>query len=260
MFDDANPTMSLSEIVAHTRLPKTTVHRAVEKMIELGWLRRERDRYSIGTRLFEVTSSSPPRATLHEVTRPHLDGLRAATHQIVQLTVLDGVNAVHVEQPARAGRRSSLPVGDRMPAHCTAAGKALLAFGPGAALDLVLRSGLPARTPATITAADPLHAELARIRAEGVAYDREEYEVGVACVAAPVRGPEGDCVAAISITGGASALQLGPLAAAVRATAQEASRSLGASPASGPVRSRSTDPGRRAGPGARAGARSSSRR
>ena len=228
-FDDAHPTMSLNAIVANTGLPKTTVHRTVEKMIELGWLRRDRHRYSIGTRFFEVSLSTLPRVPLRAAARSHLEVLRAATDDTIHLAVLDGPNARYVEKLTGTWPGATR-VGGRLPAHCTAVGKALLAFGPVTALDHVLRAGLAARTPTTIVGRDRLHAELARIRIDGVAYDREECEVGVACVAAPVRGPEDDCVAAISITGSASALHLDLLATAVRATAGDVSRALGARP------------------------------
>ncbi len=230
VFDDANPTMNLSGIVSRTGLPKTTVYRAVEKMIELGWLHRERDRYSIGARLFTVASSTRPQVTVHQMTRAHLEDLNATTKETVHLAVLDGPHAMYVEKLSGHRRIVTTRIGGRKPAHCTAVGKALLAFGPATALDLVLRAGLTARTPATITGRDRLLAELAGVRLTGVAFDREECEVGIACVAAPVRGPEDDCVAAISISGHAPVLELDRLAEAVSATALDASRALGARP------------------------------
>jgi IclR family transcriptional regulator, acetate operon repressor len=78
---------------------------------------------------------------------------------------------------------------------------------------------LEARTPATITTPERLRAELDRVRAEGVAFDREECEPGLACVAAPVLGPGAVCVSAVLITGPAGRLRLERLAPAVRTTA-----------------------------------------
>lgn len=60
-FDELHPALSLTGIMARTGLPKTTVHRAIEKMLELGWLEHDGDRYSIGSRLFEVASLTPQR-------------------------------------------------------------------------------------------------------------------------------------------------------------------------------------------------------
>jgi hypothetical protein len=59
-FDERHPTMSLTEIVVRTGLPKTTVYRAIEKMLELGWLEHDGGRYSIGSRLFEVAALRRP--------------------------------------------------------------------------------------------------------------------------------------------------------------------------------------------------------
>ncbi len=222
--------MTLHGIMQHTDLPKTTVYRTVQKMIELGWLRRDRHRYSIGNRLFEVSLSNHPRATLRDVARPHLEGLHAATHDTIHLAVLDGPHALYVEKLTGQWHGVSTRVGGRMPAHCTAVGKALLAFGPANTRDHIIRAGLIARTPTTIVSQDRLYAELGRVRMDGVAFDHEECEVGVGCVAAPVCGLEEDCIAAISITGAAPALRTDRLAAAVRATALDVSRALQARP------------------------------
>jgi DNA-binding IclR family transcriptional regulator len=83
----------------------------------------------------------------------------------------------------------------------------------------VLERGLEARTPATTTAPERLRVELDRVRVEGVAFDCEECEPGLACVAAPVLAPEAVCVGAVSITGLAGRLRLERLAPAVRTTA-----------------------------------------
>lgn len=219
-FDEQHPSMSLTGITARTGLPKTTVHRAIEKMLELGWLEHDGDRYSIGSRLFEMASLTRLRMNLREVALPHLEHLYAATHETVHLAVLDGRQVLYVEKISGHSPVTELSrVGGRLPAHCTGVGKVLLAFGRPELTAAVLDGQLVARTPATVTASDRLRAELDRVRAEGVAYDREECDPGVVCVAAPLLGPGDVCVGAVSITGPAPRLRLERLAPAVRTTA-----------------------------------------
>jgi DNA-binding IclR family transcriptional regulator len=113
-----------------------------------------------------------------------------------------------------------------MPAHCTGVGKALLAFGPPERLAAVLAAGLVRRTPRTVIAPGLLRAELDRVRRRGIAEEHEESATGIACVAAPVLGPDGLAVAALSITGWANRIVIPRLAPAVRTAALGLSRAL----------------------------------
>jgi DNA-binding IclR family transcriptional regulator len=219
-FDEQHPTMSLTGITARTGLPKTTVYRAIEKMLELGWIEHHGDRYSIGSRLFEMASLTRFRMNLRERALPHLEHLYEATHETVHLAVLEGPEVLYVEKISGHHPSTELSrVGGRLPAYCSGVGKVLLAYGEPALTASVLEAPLAARTPATITRAERLRAELDRVRADGLAFDREECEPGLACVAAPVLGPTGVCVSAVSITGPVGRLRLDRLAPAVRTTA-----------------------------------------
>lgn len=226
-FDGAHATMSLPGIVARTGLPKTTVYRATEKMLELGWLEHEYDRYAIGRRLFEIAMLTQLRTNLCEEALPYMEDLYEATHETIHLAVLEEDHVLYVEKISGHRRITGLSrVGGRMPAHCTAVGKVVLAFAPADVVEGVVARGLPARTEATITTPSMLRVELERVRREGVAFDREETSAGMECVAAPLVGPSGECVAAMSVTASASQLQLDRLAPAVRTAALGASRAL----------------------------------
>lgn len=226
-FDGAHTTMSLPGIVARTGLPKTTVHRATGKMLELGWLEHEHDRYAIGRRLFEIATLTHLRTNLCKAALPYMQDLCEATQETIHLAVLQGDHVVYVEKISGHRRIADLGgVGGRRPAHCTAGGKVVLAFAPADVVERVVARGLRARTEATITSPSKLRVELERVRSEGVAFDREETDVGMECVAAPLSGPGGECVAAMSITGAAHDLRLDRLAPAVRTAALGASRAL----------------------------------
>lgn len=212
--------MSLAAIMERTGLPKTTVYRAIEKMLELGWLEHHGDRYAIGSRLFEMALLTRLRMNLRECALPHLEHLYEVTHETVHLAVLDGHQVLYVEKISGHSPATELSrVGGRLPVHCSGVGKVLLAYGAPELTAAVLTKGLEARTPTTITTPERLRAELERVRAEGVAHDREECAPGLACVAAPVLGAGSVCVGALSIAGPAGRLRLERLAPAVRTTA-----------------------------------------
>jgi len=100
---------------------------------------------------------------------------------------------------SRQAVRMSQSLGSRAPAYCTSVGKALLAFQPIEVVQQVIEQGLKRFTPNTITDSDMLLSELASIRARGYAIDDEEIEVGLRCIAAPIRDHSGQVVAAISV-------------------------------------------------------------
>jgi IclR family acetate operon transcriptional repressor len=109
-------------------------------------------------------------------------------------------------------------------------GKVLLAFAPPAEREELIEClELRRLTPNTITSRGALRRELAAVRSAGCAVDREEHELGVACVAAPVHGPAGDLVAAVGVSGpgGRVLTAVEALSEHVRACAAEASRALG---------------------------------
>jgi DNA-binding IclR family transcriptional regulator len=97
--------------------------------------------------------------------------------------------------------RMSVNVGVRAPAHCTAVGKALLAWQPAEILEEVIAAGLPGRTGKTISHPAELRQDLATVRARGYAIDDEELENGLRCIAAPIRDHSGNVVASASVAG-----------------------------------------------------------
>jgi DNA-binding IclR family transcriptional regulator len=113
-----------------------------------------------------------------------------------------------------------------MPAYCTGVGKVLLAFARPEVAAAAVAAGLAARAPGTITDPARLAEVLAGVRDAGVAFDREECAAGLACVAAPVFAPDGDCLAALSVTGPARTLPLDRLAPAARTAGLGISRAL----------------------------------
>jgi DNA-binding IclR family transcriptional regulator len=150
---------------------------------------------------------------------PFLQDLYERTHETVHLGVNDGPEVVYI---AKIGghRQASSPsrAGGRMPLHCTAIGKALLAHGDPALRQQVLSGPLTRLTPRTIVAPGLLRTQLRKVVETGVAFEHEESQHGINCVAAPVfEGAE--LIAAISITGPINRFRADGQANAVRGAA-----------------------------------------
>lgn len=225
-FDSEHIDLSLLGIMARTGLPKTTVHRAVHKMADMGWLQMLDGRYSIGTRILEHAGLSWAHAVLRETALPAMQRLQACTGETVHLAVGIGRDVVYIEKLlGRAPIADLTRVGARRPAYCTGLGKVLLAFSDPHP-DRAQPEYLPAMTRHTIVSSRTMEAELVRVRDEGIAYDREEFRLGVECIAAPLQAAGGICAGAISITVPSHKLQLRQYVPALRGAAADVSRAL----------------------------------
>ena len=185
-----------------TELPKSTVHRIAHDLVERGWLERTDEQFALGIRLFEFGQRMQlQRFDLHEIAIPFMEDLYEATHEIVNLGVLDGTDAIYL---AKIGSHRRVPIstrlGGRLPAHCTALGKAMLVFSSDEVRSSVGSAKLVAKTPRSITDPEALEAELLRIARDRTAVDNEELVSGVVCVAAPVFRDD-VVIAAVSVTG-----------------------------------------------------------
>lgn len=189
--------LTLAQIVRRTGLPRSSAHRMLERLVQLRWLRRSGRDYELGMRLVELGSLAVQQDRLVRAAAPLLCELHRATGLVVHLATLDGPDVVYLEKigdPTIPTR-----VGARQPAHCTAVGKAILAYAdPDAAVDLQVR-----RTRYSIASSSQLAVELAKVRAHGVAFEREESMLGFGCVAAPIGsvGEAQEVLAAVSVCG-----------------------------------------------------------
>ena len=224
-FDGTHRELTLAALVARSGLPRSTAHRTADKMIKLGWLDKPRDRYRIGNRLFELSGLAPVRHELREAVLPFLQDLYTATRTTVQLGVLQGTQVLVVEKITGHRPMPMLSqVGGMIPAHCSGLGRAILAYSDAAVIGAVVEAGLVRRTPRTITSPTALRRELTAVPDRGLAVDREEGNIGVSCIAAPIFGPLGQVVAALSVTGPTSLVRVERSGPAVRLAAAAASR------------------------------------
>ncbi|MGF6884600.1 DNA-binding IclR family transcriptional regulator [Nocardia sp. GAS34] len=211
--------LSLAEIGRRTGIPKGTLHRVLADMVAVRLLERTEAGYRLGGYLFELGMRASVERSLLEVAIPFLEELNGRIHETVHLGILDGTDVVYLTKIG-GRRQASAPsrIGGRMPVHCTAIGKMLLAYVDRSLRDQVLAGPLRSYTPRTLVQPGILRRQLGRIATEGVAYEFEESTPGLVCVAAPVR--EADrVVAAISVAGPSHRFHPEAHAAAVRAAA-----------------------------------------
>lgn len=219
--------IGVSEIARQTGISKSSAQRVARDLVDNGLLERDGTRYRLGLHLFELGQRVPRRRDLRDAAAPFMSDLREATGHSVHLAVLDGTSVVYLDV-VRSPTAPPLPTraGGRWPAHGTGIGKAILAFSSTDVVDRVVAGGLRRLSERTIIDPVLFAAELARIRERGVSYDFEESRAGVACVASPVVGSDGQVVAGISVSGWHSRISLDQSAAAVRTAALGLSRQL----------------------------------
>ncbi len=211
--------ISLTELSAALNMPKSTAHRYLATLLELRLAERDGvDRFRLGTKVIELAGSFLASSDLRKESEATLDEMAEKSGETIHLAVPSGAEVVYiakVESWHTLGMFSH--IGARLPMHCTALGKSILAFSGAERIREVL-SGLPKpRTPNTISSEQALREELDLIRSHGFAIDDEENEIGIRCVGAPIIDYTGRAIAAMSISGPSDRLdrerctQLGPL-------------------------------------------------
>jgi IclR family transcriptional regulator, acetate operon repressor len=198
---------ALRELATAAALPKSTASRLLGALERQGLVaqRGARGRFSAGPVLVRFAQRGLADRHLAELAQPHLQALAEVSGETVNLAVPGSLGVEHLaEVSSRHFLGTGRWVGRRVPYHCTAVGKVLLAFGAAALPD----APLEALTEHTIVDPERLAAELAAVRRDGTAAAVDELEVGLTAVAAPVRGEGGEVVAALTISG--PTLRLGP--------------------------------------------------
>ncbi len=194
-----------SELLEGSAYPKATLYRFVQTLTSQGMLAYDPDRqtYAPGVRLVRLAHAAWTQSSLAPIARAHLERLGAEVRETVHLAQLDHAQVLYVDKlnPAQPVEMFS-QAGKVGPAYCTGVGKAMLAFLDPARLDgVIAQQSFHGFTPATLTTPEALRAELHETRARGHAFDREEHEPGIICVAVPILTAQGRMLGALSVTG-----------------------------------------------------------
>jgi len=197
--DDA----SLTELARRLDLSNATLFRILATLADRGYVHKAADtsRYRLTLRSWELGARAAGRLAIRDVARGPMERLARAVNESPHLAVLQGEGVVIVEkvdcdQPVRVDTY----VGQRAPAHCSAMGKAILAFAPGGDEALDATGRLQQFTSTTLTDPVALADELALVRRQGYAVNRGEWREGVCAVAVPLRDRSGAVCAALSLT------------------------------------------------------------
>jgi DNA-binding IclR family transcriptional regulator len=222
--------VGLKQLALDTSLHPSTAHRILGALGASGFIERtDAGAYRLGIRLLELGNIVKSRISLRETAMPAMLRLHAATGESVNLGMRSGDEIVYVERTSsgRSSVRIVHIVGARAPLHTTATGKLFLAEDtPDLNREYAERTRLPGSTQASLTNIRALEQELERVRRHQVAYDMEEVEVGVRCIAAGIRDDDGELVGGLSLS--TPTERFNPdWAPLVRDTALEISRTLG---------------------------------
>ena len=203
VFSEQEYELGISALALRLGLAKSTVHRLATTLVEYDFLEQNREtgKYRPGLALFELGTLVRRKMDVMSEAQAEIHALAEATGETVQLAILDHLSVLYIRiRESHQAVRLSSGLGSRAPAHCTGVGKALLAYQPSELVKQVIEAGLKRYTDKTITEPEALLQELAAVRSRGYAIDDEEMEVGLRCVAAPIRNHTGEVAAAISVS------------------------------------------------------------
>lgn len=228
--------VSLKRLAHSTGLHPSTAHRILAAMTAGGFVERgETGHYGLGIRLLELGNLVKSRISVREIAMPAMLRLNETTGESANLGVRHADEIVYVERTS--GGRSAVRVvhivGARAPLHTAATGKLFLAEdGPQKLREYAKRTGLPGSTPSSLTSLPLLEKDLDRVRRHGYAFDIEEVEVGVRCIASGIRDDTRELIAGLSLSMPSERFNA-DWAPLVRQAADEISKRMGFQPPKG---------------------------
>lgn len=233
VFSEYHAELGISALSKRLGVSKSTVHRLATTLKAEGLLEQnpETDNYRLGIALFTLGALVRRRMDISSEAKPLLLELRRLTSENVHLAILDDSQVVYIHDLVSTQAIRLRPhLGLSKPAFCSAEGLAMLAFKNEHTIDLALAGELRPRTPRTITDPVQIRRRLERIVAQGYVIEDEESEVGMRGIAAPIRGADGEVLAAVGVAGPSQRLSrtaIGSYASRVISTAEMISQRLG---------------------------------
>jgi DNA-binding IclR family transcriptional regulator len=194
----------LTQIAEQVGMHKSTIHRLLTTLEAKRFVMRDKvtGMYQLGYRFIELASILLHDIDIQRWAQPYLHQLAMTSGETVDLAVLDGDHVVYlqvVESPQRV--KIAAAIGERLPAYCTATGKAFLAYLPVDKVDGILDRSMEKYTEYTITSREELFRDLWAIRERGYAVSKQEYEHDINAIAAPILNADGCPLAVIAIVG-----------------------------------------------------------
>lgn len=199
-----NPNVKLQDIADGLDMSKSTLHRIVMELVDYTFLSRDEERltYKLGSKFLEYISTVIDNLDIRSESSDIISQLNQSTMETIHLAIMVDNRIIYVDKrESLHSIRLYSVVGKEAPFYCTGVGKAIVAFQKPEIIEL-FKSKYACKnyTENTITDYKELDKEFLRIRSEGVAYDLEEHENGVICIAAPILNHNKQVIASISIT------------------------------------------------------------
>ncbi|MBI2939717.1 MAG: IclR family transcriptional regulator [Chloroflexi bacterium] len=204
-FRTGDEDLGVAEVAARVDLHRATIHRLLSSLTSRGLVAQDlrTGKYRLGLKLFELGSRVGAALDVKRIATPYLANLVSRGGETAHLVILDGRHIVFVDKAETPNPfRMVSVVGGRLPAHCSGAGKALLARLPDDELRALLASRpLEQQTPHSIADPELMFAHLRTVRQQGYAIDDQETQAGLRCVGTVVVDHRGQAVAGLSVSG-----------------------------------------------------------
>lgn len=203
LFTPERPEIRFSDMVTESGLNKSTVFNIADTLRQLGFLEQDPDsrKYRLGRQFLRYGEIAQHSLEIVKVAEPFMTQLRDQLNETVQLAKLQGSNTIYLHKVTSTQSVQTFSMtGAANPAYATGLGKAMLAYRDAEYLRTHFPAVLPGFTPHTLPDLESLNQELSEIRQAGIAFDREEYSLGLACIACPIFDRKGNAAYAISIS------------------------------------------------------------
>ena len=205
LFSMEKPAWGITEIGKALNMYKSNVYNILFTLAKRGFIKKDfnTEKYSLSIKYFELGSVVIKNMDLRKIALPYIEKLFQEFNETVHIGVLDNGRVVSIErEESKQGLYSHIEIGKSVPLYCTAVGKAIMAYLPPDKVNsLIKEKGLKKYADNTITNKDDLIKGLEKIRKRGYAIDNIEHEVGVRCVAGPIRDYTGKVIASMSVSG-----------------------------------------------------------
>ncbi|MBI0095414.1 hypothetical protein B5S43_08445 [Gilliamella apicola] len=196
--------VTITEIIEATKLNKIIIKKILNTLLdrEYVFLDEKSGKYTLGFKSLELGISSLVNVNIVDIAIPHVKSLSNTINETCFLGVYNSGNVVYLyKSEGNNAIHTSSNLGHMRPAYCTGLGRILLAHQSQDEIERILQSSLPQYTQKTITDSQQLNELLAKVRRENIAYDWEEVEEGLVCVASGIFNYSNEVVAALSIAG-----------------------------------------------------------
>lgn len=200
-----NGAMGLQELSTALDLNKSTVHRILNSLICMDYVRQDPEtvKYSLSFKICGLSNQILSQNSMIDIARPFIKELSANSGETVHLVQLDGINATYIDkvEASQNSVRMISMVGKSIPLYCSGVGKAILADMPDTKIESIWKqSFIQQLTEHTVTRFVDFMNLIEETRRSGYALDNEENEIGVRCIAVSLKGYNGKSTYAISIS------------------------------------------------------------